>query len=162
MSDKSLKIKGKPGRKPKVDTEKVKKLAEKGVSSKDIAKSQGCTRQYVETVLKRYDVEKQEVDDFRNVQGDLLAHLQMASTEMQIKVLNSMPDSEIKVMTNNEKRALLHTLATTQGIHFDKLALLEGRATSNVQSILMVAQSQAQDGHKQSLTQGRQTEDKGQ
>jgi hypothetical protein len=151
--------KPKRGRPAKVDTAKVKELAEKGVSSTDIAKTQGCSRQYVEEVLKRYNVEKAEVDDFRNVQGDLLAHLQMSSTQKQIEILNSMPNSEIKKMTNNEKRALLHTLATTSGIHFDKLALLEGRATQNIQSLLVHAQADASAHHRSQLMRGREKAD---
>ena len=143
--------KKKTSSKGKVNKAKVKELAEKGVSSTDIAKTQGVSRQYIDQILKKYGVEKQELEDFKGVQGDLLVNLQKLSIEKRVAILNSMPNEEIEAMTNHEKRALYHTLATCQGIDFDKLRLLQGQSTQNTQALLVMVQGGVQEQSHRAL-----------
>ena len=133
-----------------------------GMSYQKIADELNVTLNGVRGCIQRNSDDLEEIKHIKqNLGNDFLLIMDKIS-KIQHKVLDSITDEDINSLKAKEKGPFLRDLSVSKGTEFDKRQLHEGKATSNVQSILMVSQVDAHNSHKQSLTQGRQTEDKGQ
>jgi hypothetical protein len=88
------------------------------LSTREIGKMVDCSHVNVITVLKRYGINRDETEDYRNGRAEIFAG-------MQHRILKSITEADIKGMTGLAR-------LTGVGILYDKERLERGQSTSNV------------------------------
>jgi len=108
-----------------IPIENIIEYAQKGLSLPEIAKLLGCSKQNVQQRLEAVGFNKEDLENFKNHRGDVLAFIQS-------KLLNSIDDETIKGM--NPYQRIVGT-----GILFDKERLETGRSTQIIDTFELTA-----------------------
>ncbi len=130
-----------PGRRmTPAEQAKAVALKEQGAQTVDIARALSCSRSTVKDMLKRVDQEAAQVKEYVSKRGDLLAQTQAMIANVEQMVLNSITEQDVNACTATQKATILAQLTTARAINFDKERLERGQSTSNINSLLVVAQ----------------------
>jgi hypothetical protein len=119
----------------KLDRAKTVELADRGMSTADIAQHQGVAPSTVFRFLQQTKPERQALEQFKSHRADCLARLQGMTLDIQDRLLRTMNDAVLGALKPGEKTGLLIALNATAGTAFDKERLERGQSTSN-QSIM--------------------------
>jgi lambda repressor-like predicted transcriptional regulator len=117
----------------KFNEAKVLELREKGVSIPDIAKQEGVAPSTIYRFLEAETEDYQKLERFKSNKLRILQQLQSRKADVQLKILERLPDEEIDKFTNSEKKEFLRVLCTSQAIDHDKeRQLTEGRDITKI------------------------------
>lgn len=113
----------KRSRKPKPPTGKAEQIIalqteHPKITRREVAKQVECSPSYVQEVLERYGILKENIDDYKEHRADILAGL-------QTRIIKSISEQDI------QKASLLQRLSGL-GIAYDKERLERGKSTSNI------------------------------
>lgn len=130
-----------PGRRiTEPERNKAIALKAQGAQPADIARAIGCTPAAVRNLLKRVDQEAASIKEYTNKRGDILAQTQAMISNVERMILDSFTEQDVNACTPTQKAAMLAQLTTARAINFDKERLERGQSTSNINSLLVVAQ----------------------
>jgi hypothetical protein len=121
-----------PSKKPKHTS--IKKIVNQlalGATQAQVAKSVNVSRPAITQILKRYGIERNLVESFKENRADIFAGIQES-------VAQSLTDADIKKANLRDRTMLL-------GVLYDKERLERGQSTSN-QSIILRAIMAADEG----------------
>jgi hypothetical protein len=122
----SVSFGGKSGRR-QVDWNKIAAYRRMGLSLQDIGDLVGISKEGVKQALKKMEIEKGEVDHFKEHRADILALFQK-------RILFSLTDEDIERIPPGSRM-------TAFGILYDKERIERGQSTSNQSQIQLVIQA---------------------
>jgi hypothetical protein len=114
-----------------INQEEVLRLRQKGLSTTQIGKIVDCSKTNVANILAKYEVEQEQVNNYKDYRADILAGL-------QARILLSIDDADIKKAPMG-----LRVLAVSQ--LYDKERLERGLSTNNIDAHLMLRNDQTLD-----------------
>lgn len=111
---------------------KVKELAALGVNPYDIARHQGVTRDAVWQFLDRLNIEKAQVELYKEKRADIFAALQGKAICVQEKLLDHLlSDGVLASLEDKAKVSLVNSINNAFGTAYDKERLERGQSTQN-------------------------------
>lgn len=110
---------------------KVRELTEKGVNQTDIMSVMKLSRESVRLYQREVEAASQPITTFKEKLSDALHLDLLIGTQLKHKLLISLAGDDISTLGVAEKRQLINTLATSNGITYDKIRLQDGKSTVN-------------------------------
>jgi hypothetical protein len=132
----------------KVDPDAIRRLADAGLGTVDIAQHQGVERTTVWRYLQQHRIEQKNIQTFKEHRADLLAGLQSDALSLQKRVLATFDDGVLQALKPGEKTGLLMALNATHGTTFDKERLERGESTQNISTISRMIDNRVSSAHK--------------
>lgn len=138
--------------KPEQHREHILTGLDQGQSQRQIALSLGIAPSSISEWLDTIDQEKQQIARFRTSRADALSQIQSKALKIQAKILDSLSDGHIDLLTPQQKGNLLHALVVANGNAFDKERLETGQSTANISTISRMIDGQVSTLYKRSTT----------
>lgn len=118
---------------------KVLELAEKQVSTYDIAKHQGVNQSNVWRFLERHQIETQHTHTYKANRADLFARVSGMSVgvieQVVLKIQEDIDNGVLDALTPVQKSAIARDLNIVAGTIYDKERLERGQSTQNISLI---------------------------
>lgn len=120
-----------------------------GNTQEEIAQHQGVNASSVSRYLKKRNIEKTEVDTFREARADLFADLQQRAINAQCAIIDSLfVDGVLRATDEKVKASLLASINAVAGTMYDKERLETGKSTANVSTLARILGSAFDGAHK--------------
>jgi len=116
---------------PTKSVQRIKKLADQGLSKTAIAKVTGHSINSVDKYLAVTDIRRNDIATFKDHLSQLLHESLLSGMLLQANVLTSLHGEDLSSLSIAERKNLLSTLGTTTGILYDKIRLQDGKSTVN-------------------------------
>lgn len=119
----------------KLNPKRVAQLAAAGMSTYEIARTQGVNQSSVHRFLKTHEIEKKQVETYRLNRADLLANTGSKLHGLISAVAQSLDDDVrngiVAALSPDVKGKLARDLSVVQGVIYDKERLERGQSTEN-------------------------------
>lgn len=139
----------KPRTARKIDREVVQALADKGLSTAQIASKQGVDPKTIWRFLHSTEPERDALEIFKKNRADLLAKLQAKAGDVMHRIIDSMDDAFVSALKPHEKQGALQSLNIVAGTAFDKERLDRGQSTANHSILTQVLNGAVKDVYTQ-------------
>ena len=116
----------------KLDRAKATEQAGRGMTTPEIAQLQNLAPSTVFRFLRQSTPEREALEVFKKERGDVFARLAAKSLSVQERIVDTFDDALINALPVHQKGSLLHTLAVSAGILFDKERLERGQSSQNL------------------------------
>jgi IS30 family transposase len=132
----------------KIDRKKVLELKAKGMNDSEIARNQGVAQSTIGRFLLSVSKEAEHVEAFKAGRADILASLQAKSLDLQQRIVDSLTDGDLALLSPAQKGGMLTSLNIMHGTLYDKERLERGQSTANVSLIAKMMGSALKDAGK--------------
>lgn len=119
----------------------IKKLASQGHTKSAISKLTGLGHGTIDKYVTLDQQRSHPLTVFRESLGELLNETLMSGMHLQQNLLISLQEEDIPSLSIAERKNLVSTLGTVNGIMFDKIRLHEGKSTSNTSHRIVLDQA---------------------
>lgn len=120
-----------PEQKTLEDKAKVEALTKAGITQSEIMAITGKSRESIRLYQRDIQERKAPIHEFKEQLSDALHLDLLLGMQLKHKLLISLEEEDIASLHVNDRRQLINTLNTSNGISYDKIRLQDGKSTVN-------------------------------